>query len=318
MRTRLSRRELLLATGVTLGIVGEASLMSTATAAAEDRPKSEPFRYCLNTSTIRGHKLSLHDEMDIAAKAGYEGMEVWIDELDRYVQSGGSLKDLGTRFRDKGLTVESAIGFPEWIVDDDARRAKGLEEAKRNMEMLTQIGCKRIAAPASGATDKRMSDLGRIGERYRALLELGEKMSVQPIIEVWGFSQTLTTLSDATFAAIATDHPKASILADVYHLHKGRSGFNGLALLNGAKMHVFHVNDYPGEPGPATITDAHRVYPGDGVAPLKQVFTTLRDIGFRGAISLELFNPEYYKQDAATVARTGLEKTRAAVKAALS
>jgi 2-keto-myo-inositol isomerase len=234
------------------------------------------------------------------------------------MQAGSTLKDLAARFRDKGLTVESAIGFPEWIVDDDARRAKGLEEAKRNMEMLREIGCKFIAAPAAGATDKRMNDLNRIAERYRALLELGEKTGVTPMVEVWGFSQTLTTLSDAAFVAIAANHPNACVLADAYHLHKGGSGFHGLKLLNGTTMYGFHINDYPAEPAPAAITDAHRVYPGDGVAPLKAVFTTLRDIGYRGPISLELFNPEYYKQDALTVARTGLEKTRAAVKAALS
>ena len=61
-----------------------------------------------------------------------------------------------------------------------------------------------------------------------------------------------------------------------------------------------------------------QVFPGDGVAPLADVFRTLRDIGYRGMLSLELFNPEYYKRDAFEVVKEGLTKTKAAVKAALA
>ena len=68
--------------------------------------------------------------------------------------------------------------------------------------------------------------------------------------------------------------------------------------------------DYPAEPPRESISDAHRVYPGDGAAPLKDLLRTLRHIGFHGVLSLELFNRDYWKQDAAAVARTGLAKMR--------
>ena len=115
-----------------------------------------------------------------------------------------------------------------------------------------------------------------------------------------------------------SDHPKACVLANVYHLRRGGSGFEGVKLLSAAAMHVFHVNDYPAEPPAERLTDAHRVYPGDGVAPLAALFRDLHAIGFRGTISLELFNPDYWKQDALLVARTGLQKMRASVKQAFT
>src|SRR5437667_4453072 len=116
----------------------------------------EPFLYGLNTSTIRGvgNQLSLVEKIDIVAKAGYQAIEPWIGEIDEHVKTGGALKDLGSRIRDRGLTVESAIGFFEWVVDDEARRARALDEARRNMDMVAQIGGKRLAAPPVGATDK--------------------------------------------------------------------------------------------------------------------------------------------------------------------
>lgn len=271
------------------------------------------FRYCLNTSTLRGQKLSLVEEIEIAAAAGYQAIEPWIEEIERHVESGGSLADLRQRIADHGLTVEGGIGFAEWIVDDAARRAKGLETARHDMELLQGIGGRRMAAPAMGATDRNDLSLLAIAERYRALLELGEGFGVVPIVEVWGFSQTLQRLGEAAFVAIESQHPQACILADVYHLYKGGSDYAGLRLLNSAALPLLHVNDYPAEPSREKIGDGDRVYPGDGVAPLDTIFRDLGALGFDGTLSLELFNETYWQQDALTVAKTGLEKTRAAV-----
>jgi sugar phosphate isomerase/epimerase len=303
---KTNRRELLAGAGAAVG-----GLALPAGAAAQGAGK--PFRFCLNTSTIRGQKVPLPETVDLAARAGYDALEPWVNEVDAYVRSGGSLKDLAQRIRDRGLTVEDIIGFPEWIVDDPARRARGLEEAKRAMDLVRQLGGTRIAAPPVGATDVANLEPERMVERYRALCEIGDQMDVTPQVEVWGFSKTLHRLGDAARVAIEADHARACVLADVYHLYKGGSNFGGVKQLSGVAMQVFHLNDYPANLPAAEIRDAHRVYPGDGVAPLASLFRDLRRIGFQGVLSLELFNPEYWKQDAFLVAKTGLEKMRAAV-----
>jgi sugar phosphate isomerase/epimerase len=287
-------------------------------AQGSDRPSAEPFGYCFNTSTVQGQKLTLDQEISIAAKAGYHGLEPWVRELDQYEKDGQSLVDLGKRIRDQGLSVESAIGFFEWAVDDDDRRRKALEQAKRDMEKVQKIGGKRIAAPPVGVTDRAGIDPLRLAERYRALLDLGDRLEVVPQAEVWGFSRTLGRLGEAAMVAIESGHPDACILPDVFHLYKGGSGFAGIRLLGASAMHVFHFNDYPASPPRSEINDSQRVYPGDGVAPLKDLVRTLRDIGFRGMLSLELFNRDYWKNDPLTVARTGLEKVRAVVRSGLS
>jgi sugar phosphate isomerase/epimerase len=153
--------------------------------------------------------------------------------------------------------------------------------------------------------------------RYRALIDLGEQMGVIPQMEFWGPSPVVSRLGQATQVAMESGHPKACILADVFHLYKGGSELPGLRLLNGSAMHVLHFNDYPSLPR-TSITDAERVYPGDGVAPLKTILRDLDAIGFRGFLSLELFNRDYWKQDALTVARTGLEKMRLVVQHSLA
>jgi sugar phosphate isomerase/epimerase len=282
------------------------------------KPSPEPFRYCLNTSTIKGQGLGIVEEAEVAAEAGYSGIEPWVRELDTYVEGGGSLKDLGERFSDLGLTVEGGIGFFDWVVDDDAQRAAGLEEARRAMGMLREIGALRVAAPPCGATDVEGMDLRRAAERYRDLLEIGDEFGVVPMVEVWGFSTCLGRLGEGVMVAIESGHPRACVLADVFHMYKGESNYEGLRLVGPGTIAIFHMNDFPADPARETIKDAERVWPGDGVAPLDFILGTLREVGWEGVLSLELFNPVYYELDALDAARTGLEKMRGAVRKALS
>jgi sugar phosphate isomerase/epimerase len=269
------------------------------------------FRYCFNTSTIRGQKLTLPEVVDIAAQAGYQAIEPWIGEIDAHQKNGGSLSDLKKQISDRGLTVESAIGFAEWAVDDDTRRAKGLEQARHDMDLVQQIGGIRIAAPPAGATDVSDIDYLKLAERYHALLTVGDHIDVVPQVEVWGFSKTLHRLGQAVLVAAESRHPKACVLPDVYHLYKGGSDFTGLKLLSGAAVHVFHMNDYPAKPPRQTISDKDRVYPGDGIAPLADIIQTLRAIDFNGYLSIELFNPDYWRRDPLAVAREALNKMQA-------
>jgi 2-keto-myo-inositol isomerase len=315
----VSRRRFMASAGAVLGafMTGRSKAVASSNNSNAGTGSKTPFRYCLNTSTIRGQKLSLEKEIEITAQAGYNAFEPWVEKIHGYASDGGNLKDIRKQINDSGLTVESAISFFQWIVDDDAERAKGLEQAKRDMDVLAQIGGKRIAAPPAGATRQAGLDLLKAAERYRALLELGERTGVVPQLEIWGPSKNLHLLGEAMFVVIESGHPKACMLPDAYHIYKGGSDFNGLKQISAHAIQVFHMNDYPAEPPRETITDRDRVYPGDGIAPLTQIIRDLQANGSRAFLSLELFNPNYWKQDPLAVAKIGLEKMKDAVSKAL-
>jgi sugar phosphate isomerase/epimerase len=292
-------------------------IQSTAAAAPPSAPASE-FRFCLNTSTIRGQKLSLEQEIDLAGQVGYSGIEPWIGEIEDALQRGVRLADLRKRIADRGLRVESAIGFAPWIVNDDAQRKAGLEQLRRDMDWIAELGGQFIAAPPVGMHDAAAPsvDLLVAAERYRAALEVGDQAGVTPMVEVWGFSKNLSRLGESVLVALESAHPRASVLTDVYHLHKGGSDARSLRMLSGAALPVMHMNDYPADKPRPELSDADRVYPGDGAAPLTEILQVLAGVGFRGPLSLELFNRGYWEQDAELVARTGLQRMQAAVEAA--
>jgi sugar phosphate isomerase/epimerase len=233
-----------------------------------------------------------------------------------HVKAGGSLKDLGKKLADNNLTIESAIGFAPWIVDDDAKRAKGLEQMKREMDMVAQIGGKRIAAPPG--SPKVTVSLDNAAKYYREALEVGEKTGVVPLLELWGTHPLLGPLSHGVHVTVAAGRPDASLLLDVFHLYKSGTPFTALRQINGASLHVMHFNDYPQAADPSTLNDSNRIYPGDGVAPLRQILRDLRANGFRGYLSLELFNRDYWARSADENLKTAMEKIRAAVRSAMA
>ncbi len=313
-KRNLSRRQLLAGTGAAFAAATTTAITDKTASAAV---AANPFKYCFNTSTIRGQNLALDKEIEITAKAGYSAIEPWVHKIHEYAGAGGNLKDLRKRIADLGLTVESAISFFQWIINDDERREKGFEQAKRDMEILAQIGGKRIAAPPAGATREPGLDLMKAAERYRELLEIGDKIGVVPQIELWGSSKNLHRLGQCMFVVIESGHPNACFLPDVYHIYKGGSDFTGLKQLSAHAIQVLHMNDYPADPPRDRIGDRDRVMPGDGIAPLTQILRDLCAVGNRAVLSLELFNPDYWKQDPLEVAKIGLTKMKAAVNKAL-
>ena len=295
-----------------IGTVAPRALAAPASTAKSPRSS---VTYCLNMSTINSSQIPLREQLKIAADAGYTGVELWLRDVDRFLMEGGDLVSLRKEIEDLGLTVESSIAFGKWVVDNDEERAAGLDQCRRDMENLRALGGRRMAAPPVGVTDAKAGklDLDEAAKRYRKLLEIGRERDVTPQIELWGFSKNLSTLAEVLYVAAAANDPDACVLLDVYHLYKGGSDFANVGLIPGAKMHVLHMNDYPSEPQRAAIKDEHRVYPGDGVAPLDMILSTLLAGGFRGVLSLELFNRDYWKQPPADVAKRGLEKMQAAV-----
>jgi len=275
---------------------------------AEGKKKKAKFRFSLNTSTISGQKLGIEKYIDIAARAGYDCIEPWIGDLKAYTSNGGSLRALKKLLDDSNLSAINAIGFAPWMTDDADQRKAGFAQMREEMQMMAELGCPRIAAPAAGV--RTLPDLFTVGERYQQLVALGREMGVTPLLEFWGAS-VFHHVGQAMMAMAVANDPNVRLLADVYHLYRGNSGFENLKMIDGNMIEVFHMNDYPGDIPREKMEDKDRIYPGDGVAPLKQIIADLQAMEGEKILSLELFNREYWKQDPLTVAKTGLAKMKA-------
>jgi len=302
MERKLTRRQM-----VAVGAAGIAGLAACGGAAPESGAGRKAMSLSLNSSVIR--PTPLERKVRIAAEMGYDGIELWDEELERYQGEGHSLEDLGRRIADLGLVVPNIIGLWDCMPPEESLRTQAVEVAKQRMERGAAVGARCIAAIPT--PDREDIGIEWAADRYRELLELGRQVGIRVAVEFVGFFRGVHRLGMATAIAVEADDPDACLVCDTFHLYRGGSGFRGIRQLRGSFLAVCHFNDVPGFPPQGELTDGDRIMPGDGILPLTQFVRDLWSIGFAGPLSLETFHREHWARDPRSVAREGMRKLRA-------
>ncbi len=314
MKNKISRRKAITTglTGSLAAIGGYAFTPNTQDIPTSFSPKAKkklPFRISLNTSTLLHYELDVDVQIDLVADAGFDGIELWMRNIKTYLENGGNTADLKNKLQARGLVLENIIGFSKWCSDDSEERKKAIDQLREEMHITAGLGGAYIAAPVQGITSLDRTKYDAYAERYETILKLGDETGVIPIMELWGMG-ALNKVADCAQIAIATGHPKATILLDFYHVYRGGNDWDTIDILNGKKLPVMHMNDYPATPSYDQLKDSDRVLPGEGVCPFDTVIPKLYNAGFRGGFSVELFNKGYWEtMDAKTLLKHSYEKT---------
>ena len=266
------------------------------------------FVYCLNTSTIR--PTPLLEKIRLAGKAGYTAIEPWNDEITAYLDQGGSLAELKRALGDAGLRVVSVIALHGWITAEGAEHARVLDDCRRRMAQAAELGSPYIVA----SPPQEVVDLGRATERFAELLEIGKGIGVTPFHGVPRVRRRHQGRRQRLGDRVGDRRSRATVVADVFHMIRGgRHASTTCSSSQAIASRTSTSTTCPAQPDPLTQKDEDRVMVGDGIADLPRVIANLRTIGYRGPLSLELFNRELWSQDPATVIRRGIERIRALV-----
>jgi 2-keto-myo-inositol isomerase len=99
------------------------------------------------------------------------------------------------------------------------------------------------------------------------------------------------------------------LIIDTFHYYVSRSTLDALKNFPLERLWVVHFDDV--ESGPLeTLTDGKRLFPGRGVIKLKEFTRELKDMGWNGWLSVELFREEYWKRDPFEVAKESMESLK--------
>ena len=175
------------------------------------------FAFGLNTSTIR--PASPREKVEIASKAGYDGIELWISDVDQFVKDGGSIADLKKLLDDLSLDRPSMISLQGFYVAEEDQWKKALDECKRRLEMAAALGVRRIVASPQGEVVDRALAI----DRYGQLLEVSVEYHVPASVEFLGFVKGINTLEEAWAICAGPGNPAATLTPDIWHLFRGGS-----------------------------------------------------------------------------------------------
>lgn len=266
------------------------------------------FIYCLNSSTIK--PTPIQDKIRIAAKVGYQAIELWHDDIDEYLSTGGRIADIRKAVDDAGLQVPTTIFLKGWWDTEGDEYVEKMDEIKRRLAQAAAVGATySIAGPPLGPVDLELG-----ARQYARLLEVGREFGIKPIFEYLGFSEQVNTIEIALEVIEQSGDSDATIVIDPFHCFRGGGSLDGILKLKPDQIAISHFNDAPADPPRETQHDKDRVMPGDGIIDLKTYCDHLRTIGYDRCLSLELFNRALWEQDPEEVARIGLEKMKVVAK----
>ena len=264
-----------------------------------------PFQYCLNTSTIR--PASLLDKIRIAGETGYSAIELWHDDIEPFLASGGKLLDIRKALDDQRLQLPTTIYLRGWCDTTGADHIAGLDECKQRLEQAATLGATySIASPAGGKVDVALA-----ARNYAELVILAQSFGIKASMEYLGFVEQINTIESALEIMNLSRQPTATIVIDPFHNFRGGGAFSSLSLLKADQIAISHFNDSPASPPREQQHDHSRVLPGQGRCDLKQWVGLLKQIGYNRCLSLELFSEALWARDPREVARIGLDAMKA-------
>ena len=262
------------------------------------------MQYCLNTSTIKPQ--ALLDKISLAGEAGYDGIELWLNDVLEHVARGGEVSDVEKALADNGLIVPSVIAIRQWGDFEGWEHQLVLEEARRRFALGARIGARFIVAtpPMESAETKHLP------ERYRELLEIGREEGIRPTFEYISFFKSAHTLRQAWEIVQEADDRDATLILDAFHNWNSESTLDDLRAIPVDCISHYHIDDAHPEKPPLTQTDPDRVMIGEGQIDLAAEIAILKEKGYDHTVSLELFNADLWTADPAEALCVGLERMK--------
>ncbi|MDQ3633581.1 MAG: sugar phosphate isomerase/epimerase [Acidobacteriota bacterium] len=251
----------------------------------------------------------LETDIKAASEAGYELLEIWAAKLREFLKNK-TTNDLKELLEEHDLEPYS-INSIEHIT---FRMAEDYEKIKAECEELCKIAgeidCPYVVVVPGKLPENATKD-EIIDESVKVLNELGdiaEKYNVSLAFEFLGQTDcSVQTLDLCNEIVEKVDRENIGNVIDTFHFYAGNSSFEAIEKMKPEKLFIFHINDAEDLPK-EQLTDAHRVYPGEGILPIKEIKAKFDEIGYDRMVSVEIFRPEYWNENPFEVA----EKARRA------
>jgi len=256
------------------------------------------MKTCINGATTMPY--SLDEDIEAAGKAGFEGVEIWRDKLDRYLQDRRK-EELKDRLSSYGLGVSAICFFAGYVWCPETEFDRKLKETKRYLEIATHIGCESLLVCSEWLKDKTRNEVIEVhARRLRRLAELSEEYGIKIELE-W-----FTDLTDAVEIANLADHEYLGMMIDTFHWYRGDGNLDHIDLVPKDRLFLVHINDSENIER-VKLTDENRLYCGLGVIPLVEILKRFKQKGYDGYLSVEVFRKEYWKKDPLTISLESLE-----------
>ncbi len=249
-------------------------------------------------------RADLETDIEAASMAGFELIEIWAAKLREFLKTK-TVSDLKRLLEENKLEPYSinSIEHITFRKREDYARIKA--ETEEFSKIAAEINCPYVVVvpgklPENATKDEIMEESVKV---LNELADIAEKYNVGLAFEFLGqIDCSVQTLDFCKEIVEKVNRKNIGLVIDTFHFYAGNSSFEAIETLDPQKLFIFHINDAENLPK-EKLTDAHRLYPGMGILPIKEIKERFDKIGYDRMVSIEIFRPEYWSEDPFEVAK---------------
>lgn len=268
------------------------------------------MKLCFNEATTLENS-NLAKDLELCEKHGYDYIEIrTMDKLPEYLETK-SIDELADFFQSnhiKPLAFNALVFFNN---RNEAGYKAIIDEFKDMLVKAEKLGVKYIVAVPLVTEEKFLKEdiKNSSVDVLTELSDLAAPYGIKIAVEFVGHPQcTVNTFGQAYDIVQAVNRDNVGLVFDCFHFHAMGSKLEDLQNADGSKIFILHIDDTEDFPI-GFLTDDDRVWPGQGAIDLDTLLSTLKEIGYEGVVSVELFRPEYYKLEAEETIKTAKDTT---------
>lgn len=235
---------------------------------------------------------------------GCRAVEVWLTKLEKHL-ADVSAEDTRKALTDRGIALVAAAYQGGLLLSQGEARKAHFDHFKRRLDLCQQFGIPTMLVVADFAQSPDAQSLGRAVVSLAEAAQWAAGFGVRLALEFRGTDAFCSCLDTALTLIEQCGESNAGVCLDVFHYYKGPSKPEDLSRLSAANLFHVQVSDVAGVPR-ELMTDSDRVLPGEGDFHLEPVVKRLKEIGYTGSVSLELFNPVLWQVKGTQVIELGM------------
>ena len=244
----------------------------------------------------------LKEKLDAISAAGFDGVEIFENDFLAYPAGPG---EVGRMVRDAGLKVTVFQPFRDFEGMPEPQRARAFDRAERKFDVMQALGtdlmlvCSNVSPAALGGVDRAAEDFRELGER-------AAKRGLRIGYEALAWGRHVFDHRDAWEIVRRADHPAIGLILDSFHTLARKIDPDSIRRIPGDRIFLVQVADAPLLDMDLLSWSRHfRNMPGQGGLDITGFLTAVKATGYRGYLSLEIFNDQFRAGSAKQVAVDG-------------
>jgi 4-hydroxyphenylpyruvate dioxygenase len=246
---------------------------------------------------------ALDEKLRTIAAAGFDAVEIFENDFTSF---DGSARDVARMCGDLGLRICALQPFRDFEGMGEPQRAHTFRRAEMKFDLMAELGtdlllvCSNVSPLAQGGIDRAADDFRELGERAA---QRGLRVGFEAL--AWG--RYVNDYRDAWEIVRRANHPAIGIILDSFHTLAPGFPTGPIAAIPADRIFLVQLADAPQLDLDVLSWSRHfRCFPGQGNLPVGDFMKAVEATGYKGPLSLEIFNDQFRAQSTGDVALDGM------------